>query len=89
MPYLQTYFRTNIQLSKSCQDFLMLYFDKSHKQRNHAICGINLLVRVMGLEPIRHSTHAPQTCLSAYSSTLASQRLNYYITSIQTCQAFF
>ncbi len=25
----------------------------------------------MGLEPIRHSTHAPQTCLSAYSSTLA------------------
>ena len=31
------------------------------------------LVRVMGLEPIRLSTHAPQTCLSAYSSTLASQ----------------
>jgi len=29
------------------------------------------LVRVMGLEPIRLSTHAPQTCLSAYSSTLA------------------
>ena len=26
----------------------------------------------MGLEPIRLSTHAPQTCLSAYSSTLAS-----------------
>ena len=25
----------------------------------------------MGLEPIRLSTHAPQTCLSAYSSTLA------------------
>ena len=25
----------------------------------------------MGLEPIRPSTHAPQTCLSAYSSTLA------------------
>ena len=29
------------------------------------------MVRVMGLEPIRLSTHAPQTCLSAYSSTLA------------------
>jgi len=26
---------------------------------------------VMGLEPIRRLTHAPQTCLSAYSSTLA------------------
>ena len=26
---------------------------------------------MMGLEPIRRLTHAPQTCLSAYSSTLA------------------
>ena len=32
---------------------------------------VRTLVRVMGLEPIRPSTHAPQTCLSAYSSTLA------------------
>ncbi len=32
---------------------------------------MTLMVRVMGLEPIRLSTHAPQTCLSAYSSTLA------------------
>ena len=29
------------------------------------------MVRVTGLEPVRHSTHAPQTCLSANSSTLA------------------
>ena len=29
------------------------------------------LVRSMGLEPIRLLTHAPQTCLSAYSSTTA------------------
>ena len=29
------------------------------------------LVRVTGLEPVRRKTHAPQTCLSAYSSTLA------------------
>ncbi len=28
-------------------------------------------MRMMGLEPIRHSTHAPQTCLSANSSTSA------------------
>ena len=30
------------------------------------------LVRVTGLEPVRHATHAPQTCLSANSSTLAN-----------------
>ena len=30
------------------------------------------LVRVTGLEPVRRKTHAPQTCLSAYSSTLAN-----------------
>ena len=30
-----------------------------------------LMVRVTGLEPVRRETHAPQTCLSAYSSTLA------------------
>ena len=35
------------------------------------------LVRVMGLEPIRYSTHAPQTCLSASSSTLAYQAVTY------------
>ena len=29
------------------------------------------LVRAMGLEPTRQLTHAPQTCLSADSSTLA------------------
>ncbi len=29
------------------------------------------MVRVTGLEPVRRETHAPQTCLSAYSSTLA------------------
>ena len=31
----------------------------------------------MGLEPIRLLTHAPQTCLSAYSSTTA-----YFILSL-------
>ncbi len=29
------------------------------------------MVRVTGLEPVRRSTHAPQTCLSTSSSTLA------------------
>ena len=29
------------------------------------------MVREMGLEPTRHATHAPQTCLSTNSSTLA------------------
>ena len=34
-----------------------------------------LMVRVTGLEPVRRETHAPQTCLSAYSSTLAFIKL--------------
>ena len=36
------------------------------------------LVRVTGLEPVRRATHAPQTCLSASSSTLAFATLIYY-----------
>ena len=37
------------------------------------------VVRVTGLEPVRHSTHAPQTCLSANSSTLA------FLTALLSC----
>ena len=33
--------------------------------------SIRVLVRETGLEPVRHATHAPQTCLSASSSTRA------------------
>ena len=47
--------------------------------------GLSVLVRGMGLEPTRRSTHAPQTCLSAYSSILANQRC-YYSTCHQGCQ---
>ena len=48
-----------------------------------------------GLEPVRRSTHAPQTCLSTSSSTLAfpivseSPALsdkNYYISVFRICQ---
>ena len=46
--------------------------------------SVHTLVRVMGLEPIRLSTHAPQTCLSAYSSTLAL--LIYYTTLTRRSQ---
>jgi hypothetical protein len=35
------------------------------------------MVRVTGLEPVRRETHAPQTCLSAYSSTLANIKFLY------------
>ena len=35
------------------------------------MCQLLFMVRVTGLEPVRRETHAPQTCLSAYSSTLA------------------
>ena len=37
------------------------------------------MVRVTGLEPVRRETHAPQTCLSAYSSMLA-----YSVVAAQT-----
>ena len=54
----------------------------------------NSLVRQMGLEPIRHTTHAPQTCLSANSSTAAysaesflTQRLLLYY-PFPFCQHF-
>ena len=42
---------------------------KTKKQINKKL--ICFMVRVTGLEPVRRETHAPQTCLSAYSSTLA------------------
>ena len=46
----------------------------------------------MGLEPIRHVTYAPQTYLSAYSSTSAyllfNSKKNCIITEVE-CQVFF
>ena len=53
------------------------------------------MVRVTGLEPVRRSTHAPQTCLSTSSSTLAlvlaANRLSlsdkiYYSSGDAACQ---
>ena len=50
------------------------------------------MVRVTGLEPVRQLTHAPQTCLSTSSSTLASAVLlrttseDYYSHSSPICQ---
>ena len=35
------------------------------------MCQLLFMVRVTGLEPVRRETHAPQTCLSTSSSTLA------------------
>jgi len=46
------------------------------------------LVRVMGLEPIRRLTHAPQTCLSAYSSTLAFINAVSVVTTLIIIRAF-
>ena len=45
---------------------------KPYNPLKYWVCKVFLLVRIMGLEPIRRLTHAPQTCLSAYSSTLAN-----------------
>ena len=51
-----------------------------------------LLVRETGLEPVRCKPHAPQTCASASSATLAlsvSRRLHYYTLFDSICQHFF
>ncbi len=42
----------------------------------------------MGLEPIRRLTHAPQTCLSAYSSTLAYINVAAVVTTLIIIRAF-
>ena len=68
-----------------------------HKKQSTQMCQLLFMVRVTGLEPVRRETHAPQTCLSAYSSTLAfirflsvSQLNNQdYIIRYSTCQHIF
>ena len=52
------------------------------------------VVRVTGLEPVRRLSHAPQTCLSTSSSTLASlyswdEQQIYYSYSPSICQPLF
>ena len=74
--------------------------DKTERPRKpckHKASRVLLMVRLTGLEPVRRETHAPQTCLSAYSSTLAfirflsvSQLNNQdYIIRHSTCQHIF
>ena len=44
------------------------------------MCQLLFMVRVTGLEPVRRETHAPQTCLSANSSTLAYfNKIRYHV----------
>ena len=45
------------------------------------------MVRAVGLEPTRRETHAPQTCLSAYSSMLAYSIFNarHIIANLSAC----
>ena len=50
--------------------------------------SLSCLVRSMGLEPIRLLTHAPQTCLSAYSSTTANNN-SYNTLPSSFCQSLF
>ena len=57
---------------------------KTLSQRLRVFC----LVRGRGLEPPRHLTHAPQTCLSADSSTLAYNAFHYSI-PLPLCQSLF
>ena len=57
-------------------------------------CPEGKLVRVTGLEPVRRLSHAPQTCLStssstlAFSSSLAGQQ-DYYSRFPPVCQPLF
>ena len=50
-----------------------------------------ILVREMRLELTRRLPHAPQTCLSTYSSTLACNfhLLDYYTQLLAVCQVFY
>ena len=45
------------------------------------------MVRETGLEPVRHTTHAPQTCLSANSSTRAFTTYAIITSAKLFCQA--
>ena len=57
-------------------------------KKRHAEACLFLLVREMRLELTRRLPHAPQTCPSTYSSTLACnfQLLSYYTQSFRICQ---
>ena len=64
------------------------------KYRKHPVGVFCILVRETGLEPVRCNPHAPQTCASASSATLAyicrlrKRRILLYIFFL-ICQVFF
>ena len=62
------------------------FFDKTVRKT-----GFIHMVREMRLELTRRLPHAPQTCLSTYSSTLAYnfRLLSYYTHSFCICQVFY
>ena len=55
------------------------------KKEDFTAAKSSFLVREMGLEPTRHSTHAPQTCLSTCFSTLA-RNMKHYNKLYRVCQ---
>ena len=62
------------------------FFDKTVRKT-----GFIHMVREMRLELTRLLPHAPQTCLSTYSSTLAYnfRLLSYYTHRLRVCQVFY
>ena len=63
----------------------------SHNKKNrHQMVSI-FLVRETGLEPVRVAPHAPQTCASADSATLAStvRSITEHTTNVNTFFRFF
>lgn len=72
--------------------FMCLSSKKSKTMYNSSYTRfLSNLVREMRLELTRRLPHAPQTCLSTYSSTLAYnfRLLSYYTHSFCICQVFY
>ena len=58
------------------------------KQNRRPVGHLFCLVRETGLEPVRRNPHAPQTCASASSATLAFDE-SYYTRYDAICQPLF
>ena len=56
-----------------CSDTVLFLFHSrgEAKEKSTCKCKCSLVVRETGLEPVRWNPHAPQTCASASSATLA------------------
>ena len=87
---LKTIHRIVLLTLKSCGSSPS--FIQIPKKTHRLVCLFGM--RETGLEPVRTATHAPQTCASADSATLANYYAvpdseSYYIKEYSACQYFF